>query len=159
MRFSSTLPLMANRQTKPDSLIGAKMRLLRESRGLTQGDVAASIGRHQSRVAKWELGQGNPYPADILRLADLFEVSLRFLCDDSDTEPHQAEDTVSGVTDMNDDEKFLMALAKKVGARTIVDHYLGISEPAKTEDSPGSPRIAKAVATHVRPMKGDDFVK
>jgi transcriptional regulator with XRE-family HTH domain len=125
------------------TIIGGKIQRLRKSRGWSQADLGASIGRHQSRVAKWELGQGKPEPHDILRIAETFDVSLRFLCDDSETEPHQEESM--GVSEMNDDEKFLFALAKKVGARKIVDHYLGIGEPVK-DDSDGTPGLAKPIA-------------
>ena len=159
MSFASTLPIMMPRKSsEKGSMIGAKMRRLREQKGWSQGDVGASIGRIQSRVAKWELGQGEPEPADIVRIADLFDVDLRYLCDDSKTEPHESgtekTDMAHGESSwtLTEDEKFLIMLSREVGgARHIASRFLA-SLSACEEQRPEDPVGPTApIRVHKRP--------
>lgn len=56
--------------------IAAKLRYLRNIKGLSQEDIAGQIGVSRQTVAKWENGDSLP---DILKceaLAELFDVTL-----------------------------------------------------------------------------------
>ena len=142
MTFASTLPIMMPKKSSPKSLVGAKIRDLRSARGLTGEDVATAIGRVQSRVSKWEIGQGQPYPADLVRLADLFEVDVRYLCDDSQTEPNKGctekTEMARGESwELTEDEKFLIMLSREVGgARHIASRFLASITACEEERQP-----------------------
>lgn len=46
---------------------------LRESVGLSQGDVARAVGVNQSAVSRWESSKARPRPRHAVELLDLLE--------------------------------------------------------------------------------------
>lgn len=56
-----------------------KIRQLREASGLSQKELAAKMGVNPSAVNRWESGEKNPELTNLVRLADLFEVSVDYL--------------------------------------------------------------------------------
>jgi transcriptional regulator with XRE-family HTH domain len=58
--------------------LAARLRELRARRDLTQDQVAAAIGCHESAVSRWESGERLPTLQDLVALCRLLEVS----CDD-----------------------------------------------------------------------------
>ena len=54
----------------------SKIRQLREARGMTQQDLAKTIGVSQATVSDWESGKINPDLVRAVKLADLFNTSL-----------------------------------------------------------------------------------
>lgn len=61
--------------------IGEKTRQLRRAKGLTQEAVASALEISRQAVAKWESNQGFPSTANLVKLANLFDVSLEELVD------------------------------------------------------------------------------
>jgi transcriptional regulator with XRE-family HTH domain len=55
--------------------LSGRLRELRARRGLTQDQVAKHLGCHESAVSRWESGSRFPTGEDLVKLADLFEVS------------------------------------------------------------------------------------
>lgn len=53
-----------------------KLRELRARDGLTQDQVAKALGVHESAVSRWEGGSRVPTADDLVRLSDLFQVSV-----------------------------------------------------------------------------------
>lgn len=66
-------------EVKKMSVIMNQLKLLRTQRGLTQEDVAESIGVSRQALAKWEKGDTLPDIGSCIKLADLFGVSLETL--------------------------------------------------------------------------------
>jgi transcriptional regulator with XRE-family HTH domain len=67
------------------------IRQLREERGWTQIELAARLGLHHSAVSKWERGVTLPAPDALLRLADLFSVSVaELVAAQTEQGPHSA---------------------------------------------------------------------
>jgi len=68
------------------------LKHLRIQTGMTQGELAKKMDKDYSTIGKWELGQRNPIMADIIKIADIFNVpvqslvekDLRFVNDDKD---------------------------------------------------------------------------
>lgn len=56
-----------------------KIKQLRERHGLAQKDVAASLGVNPSAVTRWETGEKRPDLVNLVKLADLFDVSIDYL--------------------------------------------------------------------------------
>lgn len=57
-------------------ILAARLRELRARQGLTQDQVAKKLGVHESAVSRWEGGSRFPTGEDLLKLADLFRVSV-----------------------------------------------------------------------------------
>lgn len=56
-----------------------KIKQLREELGLTQKDVALRLGLNPSAVNRWETGEKRPELPNLVKLADMFGVSLDYL--------------------------------------------------------------------------------
>lgn len=130
-------------------MIGSKIQRLRKSRGWSQGDLGSSIGRNQSRIAKWELNSGVPTPADLMRLADAFGVDIRYLCDDKQQEPAKPDVEEPRYTEV---EMLVLGLMKQLGARTVLDRIVGCGDPSAEKTSgPIAP-----IAVHKRPVRNGE---
>ena len=55
--------------------LGAELRALRTSAGLTSGEVARLVGWHQSKVSRIETGTSGVKPADVRLLLDVYGVA------------------------------------------------------------------------------------
>lgn len=72
--------------------IGQKLKDKRTQAGLTQEAVAEKIGVSRQTVSSWENNRSYPDIVSILRLSDLYEVSLdEFLKEDADMRKHVEE--------------------------------------------------------------------
>ena len=60
-------------------ILGARLRLLRESVKLTQLKIAAMIGSAQATINRYESGEGAPPLKTLLWYADYFDVSMDYL--------------------------------------------------------------------------------
>ena len=78
--------------------IADKIRLLREQRGLTQTDLAKTLGISRSAVNSWEMSLSLPSLTNIVELAKIFHVSTDFLLSVSDK-------FLLDITDLSSDEK------------------------------------------------------
>jgi transcriptional regulator with XRE-family HTH domain len=69
-------------------LVGQRIRRLRESRGLSQGQFAESVGRTQAAVSQWESGRRTPSVEDLIEIAGALGENLsKLLPDASPTSP------------------------------------------------------------------------
>ncbi|MCL2508994.1 MAG: helix-turn-helix domain-containing protein [Oscillospiraceae bacterium] len=59
--------------------LSERIRLLRERIGLTQSDLARSMGLTRSSVNAWEMGLSVPSTQYIVELAKIFNVSADYL--------------------------------------------------------------------------------
>ncbi|MDQ1021291.1 helix-turn-helix domain-containing protein [Streptomyces afghaniensis] len=59
--------------------LGAELRALRTSAGLTSGEAARLVGWHQSKVSRIETGTSGVRPADVRLLLDAYDVADRQL--------------------------------------------------------------------------------
>jgi ribosome-binding protein aMBF1 (putative translation factor) len=72
-------PSSSNAAGNPQSIdqyVGARIRSLREARGMDLSDVGARIGATAATVARHEQGEERPSPGTIIALARLFRVGL-----------------------------------------------------------------------------------
>ena len=76
-------------------MIADKIKLLRESRGLTQTELAKRLGITRSGVNAWEMGITIPSTQYIIKLSLLFKVSTDYLLD----MPKTPTVSVEGLTD------------------------------------------------------------
>lgn len=60
-------------------MLEERLKQLRKQHRLTQSDLAAELGITQQAVGKWEKGASSPDPGTLMRLAELFGVSVDYL--------------------------------------------------------------------------------
>lgn len=65
--------------------IGEKIKLLRTSSGLSQESVAALLNVSRQSVSKWEKGLSKPSTENLLRLSEIFKVSVEDMVDENIT--------------------------------------------------------------------------
>jgi transcriptional regulator with XRE-family HTH domain len=63
---------------EPDA-IGARIREARERAGMTQAELAESVGGGQPEVSMWEIGKRTPGLGSMVRLAGALGVSVDWL--------------------------------------------------------------------------------
>lgn len=60
-------------------MFAARLRLLRQARGISQAEVAAVLGYTRNAISQYERGVNQPSHKDLLRLAQFFDVSIDYL--------------------------------------------------------------------------------
>ena len=57
----------------------SNLKHLRLQSGMTQEELAKKLDKDYSTIGKWELGQRSPIMTDVIRIAELFNISLEKL--------------------------------------------------------------------------------
>ncbi len=68
----------------PPDTPGARLRAARIARGLTQDGLASRLGVSRSAIAQWETDRAGQIRGNLLRVADVLEVSLEYLLHGAD---------------------------------------------------------------------------
>ena len=89
-----------------------KLQALRKEKGLSQENLAESIGISRQAVAKWEVGQSYPDIDKLIALSDLFKVSIDKLVKDCEDECSLGEEKVKDYA-VNEDIINFLCRAKK----------------------------------------------
>lgn len=61
------------------SIFGDNIKRLRKNKGLTQQQIADEIGINRGSYSNWEKGKREPSFENLVKLGDLFDVSLDWL--------------------------------------------------------------------------------
>lgn len=61
-----------------------RLKELRKSNGLTQKQLAEKVGYEPDTIGKWEREDRDPSSRNLIKLADLFNVSIDYLLERSD---------------------------------------------------------------------------
>jgi transcriptional regulator with XRE-family HTH domain len=59
--------------------IGARIQTVRRERGMTQDDLAQSVGVSRSAVAQWETGRAGQVTGNLTRIANVLGVTVEYL--------------------------------------------------------------------------------
>lgn len=95
--------------------IGAFMKELRREKGITQENLAETLGVTGRTVSRWETGSNMPDLDLLIRIADYYDVEIREILDGerkSEKMNKELEETVLKVADYSNEEK--MRLIKKL---------------------------------------------
>lgn len=82
--FSARLLIVASVKHPPDlthAAFGARLRQLREARGLSQNSLAERVGVSQATISSWERGVGAPDVVELVRLAKALKMHPEVLID------------------------------------------------------------------------------
>ena len=79
------------------------LKKLREEHNMSQSKLAKAIGVAQSTVGMWESGKNNPEYATLLKIADVFGVSIDYLTGNDNTATHvENNNTTKNKKDLTD---------------------------------------------------------
>ena len=70
--------------------IGELLRHLRQSNGLTQGELAKNLGIGQATIACYENGLREPHIVNLIAYADFFDCSVDYLIGRTDEQGNQS---------------------------------------------------------------------
>lgn len=81
--------------------LGEKITDLRKKRGLSQEELAITLGVSRQAVSKWEVGDATPDTDKIIALADYFDVTTDWLLRDRELPaPDDTANSIPSVTEM-----------------------------------------------------------
>jgi transcriptional regulator with XRE-family HTH domain len=86
---------MATKKQIISAKFPAKLKLARQQKGFSQGQLAKKVGSDSQRISKYERGVMVPTTAILVKLANALEVSLDYLLLDADNKAvSQIQDAV-----------------------------------------------------------------
>lgn len=87
--------------------LGERLRKAREAKGLTQIDVIKILGvKNSSLISNYECGSRDPDTSMLKRLAEIYEVSIDYLCDRTDDpKPPQQRTTETTAAHRTEDDQ------------------------------------------------------
>lgn len=97
----------------PDNL-----KFLRMQKGMTQDELAKKIDKDYSTIGKWELGQRNPIMSDIIRISDIFNVSVQDLVE---KDLRIKNDNYDELDVLFDKHKYILTDSDKALIKTIIE--------------------------------------
>lgn len=138
----------------PTVRFGEKLVTILERRGVRQNDLAAQIGRVQSRISKWVNGTGHPTPRDVLRISKALGVSLRYLCDETleDFALSQVVDEPAATTGLSTREQIVYGLIRELGIDVAFQRLS--ATPGAAEPHIPAPAPPAAASPQFRPAVG-----
>lgn len=89
------------------SIVGERLKILRESVRLSQKDLAGKLGLAQSAVNRYENSQSEASYKTLLAYADYFDVSLDYIYGRTDQPQGKLYDFKPTITDNDDMRKFI----------------------------------------------------
>lgn len=69
--------------------IGDRIKVARESRGLSQGALGEAVGKGQTTVSSWERGRTEPTREDVVKIADRLRLPVSDIEGTDTSEPRQ----------------------------------------------------------------------
>ena len=108
------------------------LRMLREEKGLSQQKLAEMLNTTQQSIFKYEKTASEPDIETLIRMADVFEVSVDFLIGNTDVRDKNTHGEAFILTEEEIEHiKAWRALPKEV--RAIADKTINIAKAAKWE--------------------------
>lgn len=113
------------RPTEPIAAFGERIRDLRRARGLTQQAVADRLQIHRTTYTKYETGCVTPDQQGLVRLAEIFSVSVDCLlgCESRDTLANTEETAIN----LSAEERMLVQMFRQLSAQEQKDLAVRIS--------------------------------
>jgi transcriptional regulator with XRE-family HTH domain len=75
--------------------IGAKIKLARESLGISQSELSRMLDLSRGVCGRWERGLANPPIPQIKKIAQILQVSTDYLISECETDKHDAENIMN----------------------------------------------------------------
>lgn len=98
--------------------VGARLIFLRKSAKMRQSDVAAHLGLSTGAYQKYENGKGEAGYTALIKLSDLFGVSIDYLLCKTDEKQPSSAVKVSAVDSLSKSEKALLSAYVRIDDRS-----------------------------------------
>lgn len=97
-----------------ENFFSQNIKHLRNKHNLTQLQLAKKLNKDYSTVGKWELGQRSPIMSDVIKIADLFDVSVdNLIFTDLRTNSSDEDKLNTAIRTLSeDDKKVVMRVVK-----------------------------------------------
>jgi transcriptional regulator with XRE-family HTH domain len=81
-------------------MLSARIKELRQKRGISQLGLAQQVGFSQQAIAKWETDKATPSPETLASMSEFFDVSVDYLIGTTNnpTPPDRKKAAYSGIT-------------------------------------------------------------
>ena len=115
--------------------IGAKIRLLREGRNLTVGDIAEASEKSVDLVYKWERGEREPGVEELQRIAQRAGVKVAFLFGESENDlptPRQALDVLTELVETAEAQERQLSQFRAVVRELVGEDSVNWSDAVKS---------------------------
>lgn len=103
---------------KAGDSIGARIRILRQARGMTQDELAAACEVSRSAVAQWETNRAGQLRGNIMRIAAALGVPVEHILEGARSESDPTGDELAMIRLYRacspDDRTFLLRTARKL---------------------------------------------
>jgi transcriptional regulator with XRE-family HTH domain len=106
----------------------SNLKHLRVQSGMTQLELAKKLDKDYSTIGKWELGQRSPMMIDVIRIAELFNVSLEYLIGSSVDNSTSDEIDLQQYKVLFDKDNKLTDVQKEFILNTIEEQHRKIDE-------------------------------
>lgn len=109
--------------------LSPRLRALRTRKGYTQNYVSCLLGVERSTYTKYETAQATPPLATVLKLGDIFSVSIAYLCGETDRQlailgyENPTDDDLMDVKDVLD-TYLNLDTEERLGYKEAVGQYL-----------------------------------
>ena len=103
---------------------GNKLFELRKSKSLSQDNLAEKLGVSRQAISKWELDETLPDTANLMKIADMFYVSVEYLLNDSMDCEQPVKKVLPVYGNKYDVVNLLAALASVAVSVIAVLHYI-----------------------------------
>lgn len=85
---------MGDERTDARARLASRLRLARETSGLTQGQVAKKVGLHRPTISEIEAGRRRVSAEELQGFAEIYQVSAQWLVEKAETRTSPAEDRI-----------------------------------------------------------------
>lgn len=119
----------ANDYSKKYRAIGSNIRMVRETTGISQTELANRVGSNKSAISRYENGTQTPSLNTLMRMADAMDVDLADLIKEKTTLP--LKDAVSGsdwIQELNINLTQMNPTARQNFIRSVLAMYRGYQE-------------------------------
>ena len=106
--------------------IGTKIKNARIAAQLTQEQVADALGVSRQTISNWENGKTYPDIVSVIRMSDLYDISLDLLLKEEKTMTDKKENNVSDYVNYLDDSTNVVKSKKRLSELILVISYLVI---------------------------------
>lgn len=91
-----------------------RLKELRKNFGITQKELAERLEVDRTTVIKWEAGKNGATQKTLVKIADLFGVSIEYLLGESDDPTKKDPQPVPGADQMDEQLQQMLALVEKM---------------------------------------------
>jgi transcriptional regulator with XRE-family HTH domain len=144
---------MGDRSKFVNSYVGKRIKILRETKGLSQKELGTIVNKGDSTVRMWELGNSEPDNSTLIILANYFNVSVDYLLGRSDdcseekalgiNNEEQKEKPVADSNGQNEKERRLLEMFREL-LPNLQDYLLNTAETLIEASSGGQSKTIPA---------------